>query len=84
MGLTRIAVDRGDSRTITSKRGCTQGGVISPLLWSLVVDDLLEILEASGYRAIDYTDDIAIYNPGPFEETVKDTMLQLLKQVMNW
>ena len=31
----------GDVREVTATRGCPQGGVLSPLLWSLVVDELL-------------------------------------------
>lgn len=40
--------------TLTTKptRGCPQGGVLSPMLGSLVVDDLLNILSAQGYEVI--------------------------------
>jgi len=30
--------------TVTTTRGCAQGGVLSPLLWSLFVDELLRRL----------------------------------------
>jgi RNA-directed DNA polymerase len=43
-------------------RGCPQGGVLSPLLWSLVVDDLLVKLNSRGYYAQAYADDSNIYS----------------------
>ena len=35
------------SRKASAGRGCPQGGVLSPLLWNLVVDDLLTKCEQS-------------------------------------
>lgn len=40
-------------------KGCLHGGVLSPLLWSLVMDDLWE-LHNDDYYAVEYADDIAI------------------------
>ena len=36
------------SRSIAVSRGCPQGGVLSPLLWCLVVDELLTRLSGGG------------------------------------
>jgi hypothetical protein len=35
------AILSGETLKASVARGCPQGGVLSPLLWSLVVDDLL-------------------------------------------
>lgn len=35
-----------------------QGGVLSSLLWSLVVDELMRLLTEVEYHAIGYADDI--------------------------
>jgi hypothetical protein len=35
-------------RRVTVSRGCPQGGVLSPLLWCLVVDDLIARLSGDG------------------------------------
>jgi hypothetical protein len=45
------------------------GGILSPLLWSLVVDKLLGEIN-KGYYAIGYADDIAILINGKFPQTV--------------
>lgn len=73
-----------DTMTIQSKRGCPQGGVLSPLLWSLVVDELLVELEEAGFTIIGYADDIAIYVTGKFEATVRERMAEAIEITMKW
>ena len=41
------------SRSVEVPRGCPQGGVLSPLLWCLVVDELLTRLNGRGYMLKD-------------------------------
>jgi hypothetical protein len=41
-------------------RGCPQGGILSPLLWNLVVGKLIGGLDGNGYYTLGYVDDIAI------------------------
>nr|XP_034192180.1 uncharacterized protein LOC117609677 [Osmia lignaria] len=41
-------------------RGCPQGGVLFPLLWTPVVDELIPILTTEGFEAQDYADDLSI------------------------
>jgi hypothetical protein len=48
----------GETLRASTARGCLQGGVLSPLLWSLVVDDLLWELNSNGYYTVGYADDI--------------------------
>jgi retron-type reverse transcriptase len=47
-----------DQITIKTTRGCPQGGVLSPLLWSLVIDELLTELTEQGYEVIGFADDL--------------------------
>ena len=55
-------------------RGCPQGGVLSPLLWCLVVDDLLCGLTKAGYTTVGYADDIVTLIRGKFWGTVSEMM----------
>jgi hypothetical protein len=45
--------------------------VLSPLLWGLVVDDLLWELNDGGYYTVGYADDIAILIIGKFPQTAR-------------
>jgi hypothetical protein len=46
--------------------------MLSPLLWSLVVDELLWELNGSGYYTVGYADDIAILTNWKFLQTVSE------------
>jgi len=50
----------GNNFQISTSRGCPQGGVLSPLMWSMVVDKLLGILTENGVTCLCYADDIVI------------------------
>jgi hypothetical protein len=51
----------GEALRVSVARGCPQGGVLSPLLWTLVVDDLWG-LNSNGYYTTGYSDDISNSN----------------------
>ncbi|KAI5754342.1 hypothetical protein M8J77_007902 [Diaphorina citri] len=70
--------------TIQATRGCPQGGVISPLLWSMVVDELLNLLTSNGYEVIGYADDIVIIIRGKYEEVISDLMQNALNITARW
>ena len=44
--------------------GCSQGGVISPVLWYTVVDSLIRHLNDLSYQTIGYANDIVILLTG--------------------
>jgi hypothetical protein len=71
----------GETRTVSVTRGCPQGGVLSPLLWSLVVDDLIRELNNDGYYTVGYADDIAILINGKFPHTVSEVLQSVLYSV---
>ncbi len=50
--------DSGAAPKVTE--GCFQGGVLSPLLWCMVVDSLLQQLNAEGYRTQGCADDFTM------------------------
>jgi len=51
-------------------RGCPQGGVLSPLLWCLVVSELLARLNEGGVYSQGYVNDICLLAVGKFPNTV--------------
>ena len=73
----------GETIQVTSIRGCPQGGILSPLLWNLTMDDLLRDLNEAGYYSIGFADDIAIIIRGKFPSTVSEVLQNSLKRLEN-
>src|SRR5690606_12346067 len=64
---------------VRAAKGCSQGGVLSPLSWSLVVNDLLEKQNTGGYHTQAYADDIVVLISGKFLETITNLSNSALK-----
>lgn len=52
--------------TVTVSKGCPQGGVFPPLLWCLVVNELLTILNDRNFQTERFSDDLATLLRGRF------------------
>jgi hypothetical protein len=74
----------GKTLGVVAARGCSLGGVLSPLLWSLVVDDLLWGLNSNGNYTVGHADDIAILITGKFLQTVSEVLQTALCTVQQW
>jgi ribonuclease HI len=70
--------------TVSAVRGCPQGGVLSPLLWTIVVDDLLHKLSDGGFEVVGYADDLVIMVRGKVETVICDRMEAALRLVSSW
>jgi ribonuclease HI len=80
-----VQVSIGDVKvTKRVTKGCPQGGVLSPLLWNLVIDELLSKLNNNGYWTIGYADDLVIIIRGRFLGTICNLMQSALKMVEEW
>ena len=64
-------------------RGCPQE-VLSPLVWSLVMDGLLDDFTQEGYYVQGYANDIALLVYGKFPNRALDSMNQELSKIHNW
>jgi retron-type reverse transcriptase len=56
-------MDYRDARmqvTVKTTRGFPQGGVLSPLLWSVVIDKFLNDLDQQGFEVTGFPDDLVI------------------------
>lgn len=65
-------------------QGCPQGGVLSPLLWCMLVNSLLSRLNGLGFRAQGYADDISILTCGAGLGEVYTSMQAALDVVEEW
>lgn len=80
-----ITATLGDaSITVTATKGCPQGGVLSPLLWSLVVDALLNKLTQLGYEIVGYADDIVLIIRGKCDATMSSRLQTALDTTLSW
>jgi hypothetical protein len=66
---------RVGSVSILVNRGCAQGGVLSPLLWNMVVDGLLR---NAHYQTQGYADDVVLLQKSKFVSTLCDRMQSAL------
>jgi hypothetical protein len=74
----------GETLKASAARGCPMGWVLYPLLWNLVVDDLLWELNTIGYHTVGYADDIAILINGKLSQTVSEVLQTALCTVQKW
>ncbi|XP_033218126.1 uncharacterized protein LOC117173596 [Belonocnema kinseyi] len=65
-------------------QGCPQGGVLSPLLWCIIVDGLLRRLNEEGYYSQGYADDFVILVRGAHLETLMGLTRSALRIVELW
>lgn len=80
-----ISANLGNTEVkVTAVKGCPQGGVLSPLLWSLVVDDLLGKLKNKGFEIIGFADDIVIIVRGKYDNIVFNRMQCALNFTLSW
>jgi hypothetical protein len=69
-----VATLNENSMRVAISRGCPQGGVLSPLLWCLVVNDLITRLSGGGVFIQGYVDDICLLAVGKFPNMVSGLM----------
>lgn len=80
----RIVRYAGEPQAALVAKGCPQGGVLSPLLWNLVINDLITILNSQYYYTIGYADDLTILVKGKEASTVCQLTQSALRIVERW
>jgi hypothetical protein len=74
----------GRTMRVSTIMVCLQGSVLSPLLWSLLMDELLWELNDNDYYKVGYADDIAILINGKFPRNVSEILQTALCIVQQW
>ena len=72
------------SRSVGMSRSCPVGGVLSPLLWCIFVDELLARLNVGYVYTQGYADDICLLAVGKFPNTVSGLIKWALHTVETW
>lgn len=65
-------------------RGSPQGGVLPPLLWCLVINELLVILNSLGYQTEGFSDDLATLVKGKFLHVLCEVLQTVLDKISAW
>lgn len=65
-------------------RGTPQGGVISPLLWLLVINKILLRLDNMRIKTVAYADDVVIIVSGLFPSVLSEIMNGALEALNDW
>src|SRR6201996_7291449 len=65
--------------SVTTSKGCPQGGVLPPLLWCLVVNELITELNVKNFQTEAFSDDL-----GKFINVLCDLLQTALNIVTNW
>lgn len=75
----------GKTRQKVVMKGCPQGGILSPLLWNLVMDSLLAINENQpGIHCQAYADDVTVLQSGPVASVVANRLQDNLNWLETW
>lgn len=69
---------------VKAKKGSPQGGVLSPTLWIMVMDNLLKKLQSAKFHVIGYADDLGVICRGKFLGTICERTQAALKIVETW
>jgi ribonuclease HI len=75
---------QGVNRRRKPKRGSPQGGVLSPLIWNLIMDTLMTQFKGAAVTAIAYADDVLLIVTGKDFSTLVKIMQKALDKVLNW
>ena len=73
------------SRRVQIRRGCPQGGILSPFLWNLVVDDLLSFTakDIPGYLQA-FADDLVSLAEGNDLDIIWNRTCKTIKTIEKW
>ncbi|NJL70781.1 MAG: RNA-directed DNA polymerase [Candidatus Competibacteraceae bacterium] len=65
-------------------RGSPQGGILSLLVWNIIMDTLLRQFRSGGVKAIGYADDVLLLVSGKDSKTIHSLMQDTLNRVISW
>ena len=81
----KVTVDlQGVTKTIVPQKGSPQGGILSPLVWNLVMDTLLSSFKREPVKVVGYADDIIIMASGIDPKTLAERVQKAINFTLNW
>ena len=77
---TAYTVINDITRRVKVKRGTAQGGILSPLIWSLVFESFLKLFEKGPISVVGFADDASLVAKGISASVIRDIMNEALKE----
>lgn len=74
----------GVTKTIRPMRGSPQGGVLSPVVWTMIMNPLLAQFTQGPIKAVGYADDILLCIGGTDPDTMGKIMQKAINRVLLW
>jgi len=75
---------RGTTTHRLLTRGTPQGGVLSPMMWNLAFDSLLDLFKDGLVKCYGYADDAALIISGTKPHFLRDKMQEAIDKCVNW
>ncbi len=75
---------QGEKCVRNPRRGSPQGGVLSPLIWVLIMNEILERFRDSCTKVVGYANDLIIICRGKVPLTLIEEMESALEAVLSW
>ena len=75
---------QGISVSKTVKKGCPQGGILSPLLWNLVINSLIILINSTPADSEGFADDVNLLIRGMDIDTIMNIGQQCLDKIRDW
>jgi len=69
---------------IQPTKGSPQGGILSPLVWNCIMDELLQTFRSNAVTAIGYADDIILLAKGIDQNSILSNVKRALHTVSQW
>ena len=66
------------------KKGCPQGGIMSPLFWNLVINSLILLINSTPADSEGFADDVNFLIRGIDIDTIIDICQQCLDKISEW
>ena len=71
-------------RSANVQKGGPQGGVLTPVLWNLVIDELLTDTHLDPVLKTGYADDVTAIASGPAPDTLRDLLQGFISRAVAW
>ncbi|QQP37800.1 Uncharacterized protein FKW44_018195, partial [Caligus rogercresseyi] len=75
---------KGEKFSVQPTRGSPQGGVLSPVVWNMIMDTLLTEFKEDAVQVIGYADDILLLISGKHPSTLVNRMQDAINIVLKW